>query len=399
MKITTGVLYQYLPEAAEELKKDAAKIAEVRAKKPAEEFLRALVEPPHHVVETRLFNRGDHEQPKQVVQPASLTVASPEGERHEFAADDPDLPTTGRRLAFARWLTGGDHALVARVVANRVWMHHFGQGIVSTPADFGKLGARPTHPELLDWLADEFVANGWSLKKLHRIILTSTAWRQSSQRTPDLDAVDASNQYYCRQSVVRLEAEALRDRTLAVTGQLDGTLYGAPLGVSEDDSGQVVVSGNQTRRSLYVTVRRTQPVAMMQAFDAPVMQVNCECRPVSTVATQSLMLMNGEFTLDQARKLADRASEEVSARYGSEASDGADVYDRMPARITRAWELALCRQPDADELQMALVFVARQVEYMGAHADALPKDTRPDQQALANLCQTLLTCNEFLYVD
>jgi hypothetical protein len=394
VNITTGNLYQYLPEAAEELKKDAAKLDEVRAKKPAEEFVRALIEPADHVVQTRLFHRGDHPQPKQVVAPAGLSVVSPDGEWQSFADDDPELPSTGRRLAFARWLTGGDQPLVARVIVNRIWMHHFGRGIVATPSDFGRLGAAPTHPDLLDWLADEFVQQGWSLKQLHRLILTSTAWRQAAGRTPELDAIDSSNRFYCRQSVVRLEAEALRDRTLAVTGQLDRMLFGAPVAVQADDSGQVVVAGDQTRRSLYVRVRRSQPVAMMQAFDAPVMQVNCESRPVSTVATQSLMLMNGEFILTQARKLADRVAAETATTEGE-----VDEYDRLPEQISRAWQLALCREPNADELQMALVFVARQVEHMGGHTDALPKDIRPDQQAMANLCQALMTCNEFLYVD
>jgi hypothetical protein len=394
VNITTGNLYQYLPEAAEELKKDAAKLDEVRAKKPAEEFVRALIEPADHVVQTRLFHRGDHQQPKQVVAPAGLSVVSPDGEWQSFADDDPELPSTGRRLAFARWLTGGDQPLVARVIVNRIWMHHFGRGIVATPSDFGRLGAAPTHPDLLDWLADEFVQQGWSLKQLHRLILTSTAWRQAAGRTPELDAIDSSNRFYCRQSVVRLEAEALRDRTLAVTGQLDRMLFGAPVAVQADDSGQVVVAGDQTRRSLYVRVRRSQPVAMMQAFDAPVMQVNCESRPVSTVATQSLMLMNGEFILTQARKLADRVAAETATTEGE-----VDEYDRLPEQISRAWQLALCREPNADELQMALVFVARQVEHMGGHTDALPKDIRPDQQAMANLCQALMTCNEFLYVD
>ncbi|MCH5375974.1 MAG: DUF1549 and DUF1553 domain-containing protein, partial [Planctomycetes bacterium] len=307
VNITPGVLYQYLPDAAEDLKKYDQKIAELRKQKPLEEFLRVLNEPPGHVPATKLFHRGDYQQPKQDVAPAALTIAAPEGAGPTIPLNDDKLPTTGRRLAYARWLTSGKHPLVARVLVNRVWMHHFGQGLVSTPSDFGKLGNAPTHPELLDWLADEFMREGWSLKKLHRLILTSTAWRQSSARDPELNTIDPENRYYWRKSLQRLEAETLRDRMLAASGTLNRELFGTPIGIKEDETGQVVVDGPQKRRSLYIKVRRSQPVAMLQTFDAPVMEINCERRPVSTVATQSLMLMNGEFTLDQAAKLAERA--------------------------------------------------------------------------------------------
>lgn len=303
VNISTGTLYQYLPKAAEELKKFDAKIAETRAKKPVEEFVRALIEPPNHSPETKLFHRGDHQQPKQTVTPASLSVASPDGQPIQFPLNDDKSPTTGRRLAFAQWLASRDNPLFARVIVNRVWMHHFGKGLVSTPADFGKLGTKPSHPEVLDWLADEFIANGWSLKSLHRTILSSTAWRQSKELSDKPSAFPVPLQ--------RLEAETLRDRMLAASGQLDQTLLGRPTKIKKDDTGQVVVDGTQTRRSLYIQVRRSRPVAMLQSFDAPVMETNCESRPSSTVATQSLMLLNGQFILEQAVKLADRVRTEA----------------------------------------------------------------------------------------
>ncbi len=306
VNISPGVLYQYLPQAAEDLKKYDQRMSETRAKKPVEEFLHALVEPPNHSPETKLFHRGDHQQPKQTVTPAALTVAAPEGKRHEFPLDDPSLPTTGRRLAFAKWLTGAENPLFARVIVNRVWLHHFGQSLVATPADFGKLGAAPSNPQLLDWLADEFMRQGWSLKNLHRLIMTSSVWKQRKE-TPrghtELSAFPLP--------LRRLEAEAIRDRMLAATAQLDRKMFDAPLGIKEDDTGQVIVDGSQTRRSLYIQARRSRPVAMLHAFDAPVMETNCESRPSSTVATQSLMLINGEFILDQAAKLADRAASEA----------------------------------------------------------------------------------------
>ncbi|WP_298866321.1 PSD1 and planctomycete cytochrome C domain-containing protein [uncultured Gimesia sp.] len=311
VNISTGVLYQYLPKAAEELKNFDKQIAEIRKKKPVEEFLRVAVEPANHVPVTKLFHRGDYRQPKQVIKPAALSVVSPEGQRHELALNDGKLPTTGRRLGYARWLTSGKHPLVARVLVNRIWMHHFGRAIVGTPGEFGKLGSNPTHRELLDWLADEFVQQGWDLKKLHRTIMLSTAYRQAGAHDPSKESIDAENHYYWRKPIVRIEAETLRDRMLSVSGVLDRKLYGAPVAIKEDDFGQVVVSGEQLRRSLYIQARRSQPVGMLQTFDAPVMETNCERRSNSTVATQSLMLMNGSFILSQSAKLADRINREA----------------------------------------------------------------------------------------
>lgn len=310
VNISPGVLYQYLPEAAEDLKKFDAKIAEIRGRKAPEEFISVLTEPPGHTPETHLFHRGDFQQPKQVIAPAALSVACDEDHFVQFPANDESLPTTGRRLAFARWITGTQNPLTARVLANRIWMHHFGRGIASTPADFGKLGTRPTHPELLSWLADEFRQRGFRLKDFHRLILKSSAWRQSTARTEAHDRLDPDNRFFSRRILMRLDAETLRDRMLAVSGKLDPALFGAPIPVKEDDTGQIIVEPVHTRRSLYIKVRRSQPVAMLQAFDAPVMETNCEIRPVSTVATQSLMLMNSETVLRHARDLAERARRE-----------------------------------------------------------------------------------------
>lgn len=308
VNITPGNLYQYIPESKPKLAEFASKIAEIRAKKPVEQFLRALVEPANHVPETKLFHRGDHQQPKQNVMPTSLTVTAAQNARPEFAANDKALPSTGRRLAFAKWITNGQHPLVARVIVNRLWLHHFGKGLVETPSDFGKLGVAPSNPELLDWLADEFVRQDWSMKEFHRTVMMSTAWRQSAvAQSPANRSVP-----HARRRLTRLDAETIRDRMLTASGQLDRTQYGAPVAIKEDDTGQIIVDGAQKRRSLYVKARRSQPVAMLQAFDAPVMQTNCELRPSSTVATQSLMLMNGEFILAQAAHLANRAANEAA---------------------------------------------------------------------------------------
>lgn len=304
VNITPGVLYQYNQAAADDLKKDADRIAAIRAKKPREEFLRVLTEPAGHVPKTNLFYRGDHRQPKQEVAPAAPAILCAEDAFITFPIDDDSVPTTGRRLAFAKWLTSEQNPITARVFANRIWLHLMGRGLVSTPADFGRLGGQPTHPELLDYLAAELIDGQWSVKRLQRLIVTSTAYRQSSKRDPEMALIDDDNQYYWRSLVKRLDAEVVRDRLLAATSQLDLTPFGPATPIKEDETGQVIVDSTNRRRSVYIQQRRSQPVAMLQAFDAPVMETNCEMRPSSTVATQSLMMMNGDFILEQAKLLA-----------------------------------------------------------------------------------------------
>jgi Protein of unknown function (DUF1553)/Protein of unknown function (DUF1549)/Planctomycete cytochrome C len=336
VNISPGVLYQYLPEAAEDLKKFDARIAEVRAKKPAETFVQALVEPAGHLPVTKLFHRGDHTQPKQEVPPGRLSVLSPTGTSQAFAADDPSLPSSGRRLALARWLTEATapNPLFVRAIVNRVWLHHFGRAIVATPGDFGKLGSEPTHPQVLDWLGDHWIKSGWSLKQLHRIIMTSSVYRQSSVRSAAAEAIDPDNRYYWHKPLMRMDAEVLRDSLLALANELDSQQFGAPIPIEEDDTGQVRISAAQPRRSIYAKWRRTQPVAMLQTFDAPVMQVNCDVRPVSTVATQALMMMNNEVVLDQSHKIARRA---ITLASSAEAIQ-LQAQIQLPAPPTPIWQ-------------------------------------------------------------
>lgn len=304
VKITPGVLYQYNQKAADDLKQDSDRIAEIRATKPTEHFISVTTEPAGTPATTYLFHRGDYRQPMQEVQPAAPAVLCAEDNFVEFPSNNDELPTSGRRLAYARWLTSDQNPITARVLANRVWMHLMGRGLVATPADFGKLGGQPTHPELLDYLAWELQHNGWSLKRLQRQIVLSTAYRQDSVKRDDYAQIDPDNQFYWRASVKRLDAEVIRDRLLVATGRLDETRFGPAIPVKLDETGQVIVDPQQRRRSIYIQQRRSQPVALMQAFDAPVMETNCEIRPASTVATQALMLMNSDFILDQARALA-----------------------------------------------------------------------------------------------
>ena len=434
VNISGGTLYQYNQKAADELKALDGKIAEVRGRKPIEDFVSVLTETPGTVPVTYLFHRGDPHQPKEPIQPGALSVLEAPGHPLNFLEKEPSIPSTGRRLAFARWVASTNNPLFARVVMNRVWMHHFGRGLVRTPADFGAMGEKPTHPELLDWLASEFAAQGWSFKAMHRLILTSTAYRQSSARAalepvgkPQTrprflkgQALDPDANLYGRKPVLRLDAEAVRDAILSVSGALSSKMFGPPVPVRPDATGQIVVgvdktegdnrmpvevplNGDEYRRSVYIQVRRSRPLAMLNAFDAPVMEVNCEKRQSSTVAPQALMLMNSLFILEQAEKFADRLIREAGP-------------DRRQ-QLVRGWELAYSRRPQESSLRAAIAFLDAQVAHLRAvdAADAasvgetkakdkakdgkMPAKPNPEVQALRDLCQVLLSSNEFLYVD
>ena len=414
VNINAGVLYQYNQKAADDLKAMDAKIAEVRARKPAEDFLSILTEPADKVPVTYVFHRGDPKQPRQPVEPGGLSVLAPEGCAAVFAGKDLDLATSGRRLALAHWLTSGTNPLVARVLVNRVWLHHFGRGLVGTPSDFGAMGERPTHPELLDWLANDFVEHGWRLKRLHKLIMTSTVYRQSSRHEVPGAQDDPENRLYWHMPVERLDAETIRDSILATSGALNETMFGPPVPVRPDVNGQIIVgidktqgdnkmpvevslNGEEFRRSVYIQVRRSRPVAILHAFDEPVMEVNCERRQSSTVPTQSLLLMNSQFILDQAARFARRLR--------------AEAGDDRNRQVKRAWQLAFSRGPTDAELRDALEFVSRQVNELQVAPEKPDQKGKPDEkakqtakptpelQALTDLCQALLSANEFLYVD
>lgn len=387
-------------KAADNLKQYSERAAEIRARIPSEEFVRALTEVPGQASPTFVFARGDFQQPKDQVLPGDLAILTA-ATTAQIPADDGNLPTTGRRLAFARHLTDGSHPLVARVLMNRVWLHHFGHGLVGTPGDFGALGDKPTHPELLDWLAAEFMAQGWSLKEMHRLIMLSTAYRQSSRHTAPSDAVDPDNRLYSRMSLRRLESEVVRDAVLSISGWRVDKMFGPPVPVMEDEVGQIVIGrenldgerkptgpvslgGEEYRRSLYVQVRRSRPLGMLETFDAPIMSPNCDCRNASTVASQSLVFMNSAFVIDSAEQFAARVEREAGAE--------------RRAQVARAWLLALGRRASEDELNAANAFLDHQFETIKGQApqtDAAALSHR----ALATFCQSLLSANAFLYVD
>jgi Protein of unknown function (DUF1553)/Protein of unknown function (DUF1549)/Planctomycete cytochrome C len=410
LNVDGGSAILYEPKLiADHNKKFEDMIAAAKAKRPADNFIACLTEVPGHKPVTYRFSRGDPQQPRDAVAPGELSVL-PAG---YIPDDDPSLPTTGRRLAFARHLTSGRHPLVARNLVNRFWMHHFGRGIVPTPGDFGRLGEPPSHPALLDWLADEFVQNGWSLKALHRLIVRSAAYQQSSVRSGS--DTDSENRYWGRMSVRRLEAEAIRDAMLEVSGMRTQGMFGPSSPVNPDEFGQVVIGsatrdGNgimvtksedtpeKFRRSLYIQVRRSLPLGMLEPFDMAAISPNCDRRASSTVAPQSLLMMNNEVVLTLAERFANRVEREV----GSDAA----------AQVARAWSLAFGIQPDQHELQAGIGLVLAERQHFQRVADAMaaakpptetlkdkPSMASPEQQALALLCQALFSSNRFLYVD
>lgn len=392
--IDGGNLYLYDPEGIKELQKFDGRMGEIRAKKPSEDFLSALVERPDHRPQTHLFHRGDYRQPKQTVAPADLTIAAAEGKRFQVADDDAKLPTSGRRLAYARHLTDGKHPFVARVLMNRVWLNHFGVGLVDTPGDFGNMGLRPTHLDLLDLLAIEFVEQGWSLKRMHKWIMTSTVYRQSSRIDSAKQVTDSANTFYWRMPLRRLDAESIRDRMLATSGVLDPALYGPSIPIEEDATNQVVVAGGSTRRGVYLQVRRTKPVSFLTTFDAPVMELNCDRRISSTGSPQSLMLMNGDFVLKQAEAFANRVLKDAPLNVNPPADGAAGSPANWEPQLARAWQLAYQRPISSDESAIGLQFLQQQVADLRES-----KNKNPEQAAVVNLCQQLLSANEFLYVD
>ena len=241
-------------------------------------------------------------------------LATPEPFR--WAPPAKDAPTSGRRRAFAEWLTQPGHPLTARVLVNRLWLHHFGEGIVATPENFGVKGAPPSHPELLDWLATEFVARGWSIKAMHRLMLTSAAYRQSSRDDPERHARAArsTRTTACSGGSGSAGSRPRRSATRCwrVAGTLNLAMGGPPVPMVAQADGEVVAPDGPEglRRSIYLQVRRSQPLTLLQVFDQPVMETNCVRRSTSTVSSQALSLLNSEFLIRQAEAFAARVLRE-----------------------------------------------------------------------------------------
>ena len=392
--ISGGVLYQYNQPGADEVKALRDKALAKGSGKPPEGFVMVLDEtgalPP-----TRLFYRGDPRQPKNELPPADLTVLSPDLKPVYIPSKGPYSHTSGRRLAYARHLTSGIHPLFGRVMANRIWMHHFVSGLVDTPAEFGRLGQAPSNPELLDWLALELPARKWSLKSIHRLILNSRTWQQSVQHSDIGDKLDGGNLLLHRYPPRRLEAEVLRDRILAAAGRLDSTQYGPPVPVVEDISGQVLAPDDKPRRSIYLQQKRSKPVALLGAFDQPVNMVMCEKRVVATNAPQALMLLNGNFVHTQANHLASKVLSELE-KFQIDKKETDKILEQV---VVLAWQRVLLRDPTPEERALSVELVRSQASPGPVVPDkGSNKAPFPDKAAVAHLAHQLMISNEFLHV-
>ena len=339
---------------------------------------------------TRLLQRGDIESPGPRVTPGGLAVLSPPGQDSIRKPEETQGATSGYRLGLAKWLASRDHPLTARVMVNRVWYYLLGRGIVATPGNFGRNGSPPTHPQLLDWLAVDFMENGWSLKRLMRMIVTSNVYRQAL-RQPDGapgETVDPENLLLWRMNLKRLEAETIRDAILAASGRLDRTLGGTPALLQFDASGLQTVVGeepharNPFRRSLYILARRNYPLNFLEAFDYPKITVNCTHRVNSVTPIQSLTLMNDPFLVEESGHLAERVR---------------DLAGESPEeRVRMAYLLTLSRQPRPEEIQIGQDHLWKQ-ERNYRFSNTSPE--KASEAALSNLCQTLFATNEFLYLE
>jgi hypothetical protein len=375
VEVSEDALGTKFPPFAAAAKSIQEAITRRAADRPAPlEKIAATFEPTNTPPTHHLLVRGNHANEGNEVVAAVPTVFR----AHHDTKDEGftcACVTSGRRLALARWVTAGDNPIVPRVLANRIWHYHFGQGLVSTIDNLGRSGARPVAPELLDWLAAELVRSGWDLKHIHRLIVTSAAWKQA------LNPAEEGELALGRVRSERLDAESLRDAMLAVSGELDLRVGGAYVGTTTDKQGQVVLEEKKpgaVRRSIYLQQRRTSPVDFLATFDGPAHNPVCVQRVSSTVALQSLSLLNSEFVHLRARAFAKRL-------LGSCAGDPSTMADK-------AFELAYSRPASNPELTAAREFLGTQ--------SAIYKD-EPDAQVRVwtDFCQMLLASNTFLYVD
>lgn len=331
----------------------------------------AIDAPPTHVLRA-----GAIDAPAEEVQPGFLSILDPTPAK---VTARPDLGSSGRRTALANWLADAKNPLTTRVIVNRVWQHHFGRGLVGTPNDFGLMGERPTNRELLDWLTASFTGtDGWSIKKLHKRIVLSATYRQSSEFRPEAATIDSDNKLLWRYPRRRLEAESIRDSMLAVSGLLDPTM-GGPGVFPKVPAGTEIQEGrhwkkstgpaDEYRASVYIFARRLVRYPMLQSFDAPLAIESCGQRQETVTPDQALELLNGEAAAGFAQALAKRVAN--------------DAGQTPEALVERAFRLTLGRTPTAAEMTRSRNFLAK-----------------PDPRAaLEDLCLSLLSSSEFLYID
>ena len=324
---------------------------------------------------TFLLAKGAHDQKREEVAPGFLQILNPTPAKIEHGK---------RRSALAKMLTDPANPLPARVIVNRVWHYHFGKGIVGTPSEFGLKGDRPTHPALLDWLTTEFIQHGWSLKHLHRVIMASATYQQSSQHREDAARYDPENKLLWKFPLHRLEGEVIRDASLAVAGALNPKMGGPsifpelPPGMPTPRGGWKVNDDpeERNRRSVYIFVRRNTRYPLFESFDMPDPHESCSRRNVTTSPIQALNLLNSKLTLEWAQSFAAR----VLAQAGPD----------LTRQIESAFQLAYCRLPQPDEKKLAFQFLAAHREVIGDRSDN-------GAATLTDLCHMLLNSNEFVY--
>ncbi len=337
-----------------------------------------------------LLPSGDHRVKGDPVEPGFLSVLT-RGDEPTAVPPTGKNVSSGRRRALAEWIASPDHPLTARVMVNRLWHFHFGRGIVATTSNFGRTGEPPLYPELLDWLATEFVRRGWSIKSMHRLLMTSEAYQMASVFDhPGNREKDPSGRHLWRFPERRVEAEVIRDIVLDASGKLNREVGGKPFFPPIPEAVRLSFPKGKWemneqgpavwRRSIYSYWKRGLRYPMFEVFDQPDPNVTCERRNSTTVPTQALTLLNNEFVLQQAKYFAERVV--------SEAGGGGE------ARIRRAYQIALSRGPDGDELNRNLGFLAKQAQYHRAQGD-----DDPDGTALVDLCDVILNLSEFVYVN
>ena len=387
-------------QARKALMKEVEKLNRTRPKPPAAVMAITNIEgkPPQGF----LLKRGDYRQKGEAVSPGFLSVLSP---MDTGMAAPVSEPGKGSRLRLAQWLTDPSHPLTARVAVNRIWQYHFGKGLVGTASDFGVNGERPSHPALLDWLATEFMARHWSVKSLHRLMMTSSTYRQSSRWDATAAKADPGNRLLWRFSPRRIEAENVRDSILVVSGSLNREMGGpgiypridrAVIGTGSTNKWPVdVEEGPATwRRSVYVFQKRSVVLPLLEVFDCPDSTVSSPSRSASTIAPQALALLNNAFVLQQSQRFARRVIEEARSAPADQAQ--------------RAFQVALGRKASERELSWSLDFLARQTSAYDQNAhlssrqegSGIAKSTdRAGFRALADLCHAMFNLNEFLYLE
>jgi hypothetical protein len=354
-----------------------------------------LHEPSPNPPVTRLLIRGSAARPGPEVAPGLPTVLAPA----QPVFPPPGERTSRRRWTLARWIASPDNPLTARVLVNRVWQFHFGEGLVRTPSDFGTMGQPPTHPELLDWLTNRFVQDGWSLKKLHRLILASSTYRMSKRANPAYLAEDPEDKLLWRVPYQRLEVEAIRDSMLAASGRLNPAMYGPSMypevpkqaleGHSDPDKiWHPSEEREASRRTIYAFVKRSLIVPMIETLDFCDTAHSTAKRVTTTVAPQALSLFNGDFVNRQARHLAERLEREA----GNDPEEQIDL----------AYRLALGRPPTPAERTALRQFLQQESAGLLKESARTDHPVRPGEarrRALEQVCRVLFNSNEFVYAD